>query len=318
MTGDDRRHQQGAFAKFLTRHMTEWCEVTGKHPVAWAKWTYGIHADYRKLAETTVLVDSVRLHEHAAHMLSSQVFAFNLFLPFRDGGKDRLSQHLSEVVGAHLIIDKVRLEWVPPGELLGELNGEWPVGDEPATGVDVALWGWLENRRRAVILLEIKLSEGEFSHCGGRISTWNRRQDICDSAKGFLAEPHSCYLTRPRGKRRDRRYWEIFTMAHGSVREAFPYVDLEGKCPFAFDMQQPMRNLAIARALEQEDIVEKAWFALCAHDSNAGIAGLWENWKRLLPDPSMAPTIAASEVIAIGEAEGLMDWASYMRRRYCL
>ena len=52
---------------------------------------------------------------------------------------------------------------MPPGGLLGELDGEWPMGDEPATGVDVALWGRLENRRRAVVLVEVKLSEGGFT-----------------------------------------------------------------------------------------------------------------------------------------------------------
>ena len=43
------------------------------------------------------------------------------------------------------------------------MDGEWPMGDEPATGVDVALWGRLENRRRAVVLVEVKLSEGGFT-----------------------------------------------------------------------------------------------------------------------------------------------------------
>ena len=81
---------------------------------------------------------------------------------------------------------------------------------------------------------------------------------------------------------------------------------------------QPMRNLAIARGLEQEDTVEQAWFALCPHDANPEIAAHWANWKHLLPDPSMAPSLPASEVVAIGEADGLKGWAAYMRARYHL
>ena len=63
-------------------------------------------------------------------------------------------------------------------------------------------------------------------------------------------------------------------------------------------MQQPMRNLAIAQGLEQEDMVERAWFALCTHDASPDIAAHWENWKRLLAEPFMAPSLPASEVVA--------------------
>lgn len=318
MTHDRPADQGSPFADSLRAHMREWCDDGPRRPVAWSKWTDGIYSDYRTLAETSVRVDSVKLHEYAAHILSSQAFAFNLFLPFREGSRNRLSTWLSEYVGASLTVDRVQFEWVPPGRLLAELDGEWPVGDEPATGVDVVLWGWLEDRRRAVVLVEVKLSEGGFTHCGGRTSRANRRQDVCDSAKLFLDHPDACYLRRPWRKKRDRRYWEIFARSHGTVRDAFPHADLDGPCPFAFDMQQPMRNLAIARGLEQEDMVAQAWFALCAHDANPEIAAHWETWKRLLPDPAMAPYIPASEVIRVGETEGLKDWAAYMRARYRL
>ena len=66
------------------------------------------------------------------------------------------------------------------------------VTDQSATGVDVALWGRLKNRRRAVVLTEVKLSEGNFTHCGGRKSRRNRRRDVCESAKLFLDEPKGC------------------------------------------------------------------------------------------------------------------------------
>ncbi len=260
------------FAESLRAHMEAWCGYRGKRPPMWAKWTDGIYSDYRSLAEETARADSVELHEYANHLLSSQTFAFNLFLPFREGSRARLSEHVSDVVGAKLTIGKVRFEWVPPGGLLGELDGERPVGDEKATAVDVVLWGRLENDRRAVALVEVKLSEGGFTNCGGRRSCSNRRKDVCRSAMLFFDDPSACYLHRPLGKQRDRRYWEIFDRSHGSVRNAFPNADLDGPCPFAYEMQKPMRNLAIARGLEQEDTVERAWFALCSHDGNPAVA----------------------------------------------
>ena len=318
MSNDKTRYQPTPFANSLRRHMDEWRDDVGNRRRSWAKWTDGIYPDYRTLAERSIHADSVRLHKYAANILSSQAFAFNLFLPFREGSKERLSERFSRMVGIRLTIDQVRFEWVPPGRLLGELDSERPVGNETATGVDVVLWGWLENRRRAAVLVEVKLSEGKFTHCCGRTSNGNRRKDICNSATLFLDDTNACYLRRPLRKNRDRRYWEIFSGSHGSVRKAFPHTDLNGPCPFAYDMQQPMRNLAIAQGLEQEGMVERAWFSLCAHDDNPDIAAHWANWKRLLPNPSMAPLIHASEIVAIGEADGLKDWATYMRARYRL
>ena len=316
MTGDISNYKRTSFAVTLKERMERWCDTVGRHPTMWSNWTDGIYSNYRKLAESVVLADSVKLHKHVNNMLSSQTFALNLFLPFREGRRTRLSDCVSEMIGVRLTIDKVRFEWIPPGELLGELDGEYPVGDEPATGVDVVLWGWLDNRRRAVVLVEVKLSEGGFTCCNGRTSRRNRREDVCDSANLFLDNPSACYLRRPWGKNRDRRYWDIFAKSYGSVRDAFPHADLNGPCPFAYDMQQPMRNLAIARGLEQEDVVEKAWFALCQHDDNPDIPPHWEEWRRLLPDVRMAPSLPASKIIGVGEAEGLTDWANYMRNRY--
>ena len=310
-----------SFAGRLQRHLEGWrFRVHGSRGRQWRYWTEGIYCKYRRLAEEVVRVDGVRLHSHAAHLRSSQIFAFNLFLPFRKGSRSKLSDVLSGAIDARLSIEEVRFEWIPPGALLGEIAGDRPVGHEPATAVDVALWGRLDDGSRAAVLLEVKLSETDFTHCQGRTSRGNLRRDVCDSARKFLDDQKACYLRRPLRKRRDRRYWEIFEGAHGSVRKAFPGADLDGPCPFAFDMQQPMRNLAIARGLEQDvDVdVKKAWFGLCAHDDNPDAASHWEKWKGLLPGPSLAPRLPASEVVRAGEAEGFGEWADWMRDRYML
>ena len=298
--------------------METWCDRLGNRPPMWRRWTDGIYPSYQNLAAQVATTDSVVLHEEVAHVRSSQAFAFNLFLPFREGGRARLSECVSEFVGARLRIDRVQFEWIPPGGLLGELVGERPVDGEPATAVDVVLWGRLPDTRRAAVLVEVKLSEAGFTKCNGRTSRGNKRQDVCDSARVFFAKPRDCYLRRPFRKDRDRRYWDIFAASHGSVRDAFPGADMNGTCPFAFDAQQPMRNLAIARGLEQDGAVAKAWFVLCAHDDNTDVAAHWQEWRALLPDPAMAPSIPATEVIRVGAAEGHKAWAEWMCERYKL
>ena len=306
------------FARELRAHMEDWSAGACRRPPMWSHWTEGIHPDYRDLAQEVQVGDEVKLHKYAAHLLSSQTFALNLFLPFREGGRKALSECVSRLVGTRLLVDEVRFEWVPPGPLLGELEGDRPGEDEPATAVDVVLWSQLEVGRRAVVLVEAKLSEDRFTTCNGRVSRWNRRQDVCESARLFFSDPNACYLRRPKRKRRDRRYWEIFAASHGSVRDAFPRADIDGPCPFAGNAQQPMRNLAIARGLERDGTVDMAWLVLCAHDGNPDVPGHWKEWAEMLPDPAMAPSLPASAVIDAGEAEGYGAWAAWMRKRYRL
>ncbi len=182
-------YQPTPFANSLWAHMEKWCVDTG-NPRRWGKWADGVYGDYRDVAENAVRSDSVRLHHRVTGILSSQAFAFNLFLPFREGNCERLAERFSELVGTKLTIDKVCFEWVPPGGLLGEIEGEWPTDQEPATGVDVVLWGWLGNGRRAVILVEVKLSEGGFTPCNGRTSDHNHRKDVCRSSQLFFQNPN--------------------------------------------------------------------------------------------------------------------------------
>ena len=315
------RSRGTSFAVSLQEHLEDWrMDVDGSSDRMWNSWTDGIYPEYREMAQEVVSADSVKLHQYAAHLRSSQIFAFNLFLPFGEGKRERLSERVGEALGAGFSIDEVSFEWVPPGVLLGEIAGDRPVGNEPATAVDVVLWGRLPDERRAVVLLEVKLSEPDFTHCGGRDSPGNDKKHVCASAASFLENPNDCYLRRPLRRRRDRRYWEIFTASHGSVLAAFPGADTGGQCPFAYSMQQPMRNLAIAKGLEQDQSidVEKAWFGLCVHDENANVAEHWQEWRNLLPENIPAPSLAASEVVGAGEAEGLQEWADWMRARYRL
>ena len=318
MTSNQPGYNRSAFSQDLRRHMESWPGFTESRVPMWANWTDGVYRDYRTLVRRVAKADSVALHDYAGHLLSSQVFALNLFLPFREGRLGRLSRRVSDLLGEELTLDRVVFEWVPPGHLLGEIDGERPRPDEFATAVDVVLWGWLQNGRRTAVLVEVKLAEDKFSHCNGRGSQGNRRKDVCQSARIFFNDPQDCYLRRPVRKERDRRYWEIFAQRHGSLQSAFPNADPDGECPFAYDMQQPMRNLAIAQGLVQEDMVQKAWYILCAHDNNPDIAGHWQEWQRLVGDAVPAPFLPASDVIAIGEQDGLTDWAIYMRTRYHL
>ena len=308
-----------AFAHDLTAHMRAWRrDYDGSSHPLFSDWADGVHPDFRQIAQAVVAADGVRLHDFATAITSSQMFALNLFLPWREGSRTALDDSIGRAIGARVAIDRVSFEWVPPGALLGEIDGDKPRADEPATGVDVLLWGRDVDGAPIAILVEVKLTEGGFTTCGGRDSPRNGRTDVCASAATFFASPTSCYLQRTSGKTRDRRYWEIFERSNGSVRAAFPGADVTGPCPFAGHAQQPMRNLALANALVQGGVVRRSWFLLCAHDDNPDVATHWNAWRAVLGAEQFAPMLAASHVVAAGRADGRPNWADWMATRYRL
>ena len=282
-------YRQTRFSADLQAHMEAWCDRAGRRTPNWNRWTDGLHPRLRDAAEQAVVADSVVLHDSATHLRSSQAFAFNLFLPFRDCGREPLDR-------------------------------ERPRPDEPATAVDVVLWSTLVNGRRAAVLVEVKLAEAAFSMCRGKSHPDNDRQHVCTGPGRFFTDHDDCFVRRAPGRARNRRYWEIFASSHGGMGEAFPGADPLGACPFTGPAYHPMRNLAAAEGLVQDRLWagERAWVALCAHDDNPGIAAQWAAWRDLLPEPAMAPLLPASEVIRAGEAAGLADWAAWMRERYRL
>ena len=278
----------------------------------WPHWTDGLFPPIRAQAEAIVADNNIRLHSHVAALNSSMAFAFNLFLPLRKA--DGLARSLEPAVGL-LEIDDVVLEWVPPGHLLGELEGDVPKKDEAATGIDAVIWAHRPTGEKLAILIEVKLTERGFSSCGGHGSRYNTRTDVCESAPTFLADPNACYLTRPRGKKRDRRYWDIFANAHGSMRQAFP--SAEGVCPFEGDHQQPMRQHALALALEAEGTVDEAWLVLVHHDDNPDVVPPWDSYRQRARNSSRITKRPASAIIAACESTRA-EWAAYLRERYDL
>lgn len=309
------------FAKSLLAHARRW-RALREHgdpdvPVSpmWSHWTDGIWPEARDLARRVLVEDQVRPHSHLAALHSSMAFGFNLFLPFRAGAD--LAPAIAPLVGP-IVVDRVVFEWIPPGHILGEIDGDTPRKDEAATGVDVVVHGRRADGSRVVVLIEVKLSEGGFSTCNGRTSPANRRTDICDSAAAFLADPASCYLRRPRRQRRDRRYWEIFAAAHGDMATAFPGTTLSGLCPFARDAQQPMRQYALALGLEQEGLADEAWLMLVHHDDNPDVPERWDTWTALARPDARIGRLKATQVLEAGRQGGRGDWASWMVDRYRL
>ena len=282
-------------------------------------WREGIHGWVRHRTADLVDEAGIRLHDYIAAVNSSMAFGFNLFMPFREHGASALDDLLARALGLPIRVVDIEFEFQGPTEVLAECAGPRPTDDEKFTASDVAVHVEDDSGRAGLVLVEVKLGEGEFTPCNGARSVANRRKDVCASAATFFDDPRACYLRRTRHARRDRRYWDIFDAAFGSVRAAVPGFTGE-RCPFEGDHQQLMRNHALALGLIQSGDAAFTAFGLVHHPDNHHVVAPWEHYRSLVADPSPLFRIPANELIDAAADQGApwSDWACYMRERYML
>ena len=282
-------------------------------------WREGVHEWVRQHTAVYVAERGIQLHDYAAAVNSSMAFAFNLFMPFREYGASALEAALAGALGIPVHVVDMAFEFHGPADVLAECAGPQPTDGEKFTASDVAITVDDDRGGRGVILLEVKLSEGEYTHCNGATSTNNMRKDICADAEKFFEKPGECYLTRPRHAGRDRRYWDILQTEFGSVRAAVPAYSGE-RCPFEGNHQQIMRNHALALGLVQAGEAAFAAFGLVHHPDNHYVAKPWEDYRSLVADASPLFRIPADELVNAAADQGApwSAWARYMRERYML
>lgn len=282
-------------------------------------WTDGIHEWVRPQTARHVGERGIRLHSHAAAVNSSMGFAFNLFMPFREYGASALEGALGGALGFAVRVAGIEFEYHGPTDVLGECAGPQPADHDKFTASDVAVRVEDSRGRAGVLLVEVKLSEDGYTGCRGAKSANNMRKDVCASAARFFGETRSCYLTRPRHARRDRRYWNILETEFGSVRAAVPAY-AGGRCPFQGDRQQIMRNHALALGLVHAGEAAFTAFGLVHHPGNHHVVEPWEKYRSLVADASPLFRIPADALIdaAAGQGARWAAWAHYMRERYML
>ena len=100
------------FQKELQKHLDEW-RARQQPPTAGLRvnhWLEGIYWRFHELAPA-LEAEGFKPHQHVRHLRSSQAFALNLFLPFREAGtRDALNERVSELTGVPFTIDRVSFE----------------------------------------------------------------------------------------------------------------------------------------------------------------------------------------------------------------
>lgn len=201
------------------------------------------------------------LHGFVDHVRSSQAFALNLFAGLDPTAVTNLWQDIDPTVVEHT---STELEYSDPHDALGEAQTARP----HSTQVDVLLRGRTADGSPRVALIEVKLSEVEFGPCSAFEAAANDHRDCCTTAGPWGGDTKACFQLRNHGTSTPRRYDQFLKPAWVTEKTGVG-------CPFRM-LNQPMRNVALARVLIDRGETDAATFCLCAP---AGNTNVWRQWR---------------------------------------
>ena len=179
------------------------------------------------------------------------------------------------------------------------------------TDSDVAIAYRNKDNKLCLWLIEHKLTEQEFTTCGGHRSKGiSDLQKTCCTSCGIeeIMEDHNkCYYHERCGY----YYWEI--MDKHSVFFTGKY---EGKgCPFRGGMNQLWRNQLLALELENSGVFDEVYFSVVSHPENSFLDKTINEF-RVLTNNSPKFYDFKSNVLVDKAIKYLPDWACWYKKVY--
>ena len=265
-----------------------------------------------------------RTHLHFYHMASSQAANINLFLPVL------LAPNVNAIMGAikhdfaSLATDQLDQGYCiefwggnytgePPSGNAGPLGDKGPMS---GTDCDIAIAYRNHQGELCLWLIEHKLTEKEFTCCGGSKSKGRQpRHDCRKSFMDLLDDKSACYYHAAKGF----KYWDIT----GANRAFFPNHTAHDECPFRGGMNQLWRNQLIALAIEQDprQPYKHAFFSVVHHPENPHLEKTIKSYTRLIADNPRFYAFTSADVIDAARThggEGLAEWIDWYARLYNL
>lgn len=253
------------------------------------------------------------------HIASSQTACVNLFIPILTSGK------ANEILKESGIAPK-DFDHIDSDSLYKGFQFEFGVGEllEDKSGVvtdsDVAIAYINKNKERCLWLIEHKLTETDFTHCGGYKSKSKVHEEnpqykenckTC-SLEEILSDPKLCYYHAVS----NYKYWDIMK---GGDKEFFKGEYDEKGCPFRKGMNQLWRNQLLAMALEKQtpNVYKHVCFSVVKHPDNPSLDKTIEDYKKLTNDSPKFSVFTSLDLIRAAEKDPeLKEWIAWYKKVY--
>jgi hypothetical protein len=244
------------------------------------------------------------------NMLSSQAMCFNVFAPLADD-LDLAYEVLQPFLPGLRAVHNINFEYTPPNDVFGDQTGLGGVD------CDLLVEAELQDGAGAVVTIETKFVEPEFSICGFRRPGRKAKgQPVCPDGVPVRANPRACLYEFRKGY----RYWEqtlrLRTLAPGALPEV--------SCPFGGPEWQLWVNHTLAHAEAERRGANHAVFAVCAPTANHALlgAGVLDSFLARLARPEtfrfipLEGLIAQIETAVARREAQLRPWGAGLTRRY--
>ena len=256
-------------------------------------------------------------HKFAFHAVSSQTACINLFMPvLLSSSADEILKRIPGRPAEFEGIDRDKLYNGFCFEYWGQdiLQGKGLLNDhssQAGTDADVAIAYRDGEGDTCLWLIEHKLSEKEFTECGGYKSASNTHKEFCRSCsfEELISHPNKCHYHNIGYK-----YWDYLKkdVYNGSV-------DVTG-CPFRGGLNQLWRNQMLAFALQESGTYKKVTFSVCHHYRNSMLNQSMSKYKSLISNNEIFSQFTNLDIInsIISEQGELTTWLEWYKSVYCI
>lgn len=256
-----------------------------------------------------------KFHEHFNHMASSQAANINLFLPIllhpnADKILSLLKPDFKRLANSELY-KGFRIEFWD-GNSSKEKGS---LGDHSAlagTDSDIAIAYYNRNDEMCLWLIEHKLTEKEFTTCGGAVSKGRKSMHNCNkSFSEILNNKDLCYYHSSC----HYLYWN-YTESNKSF---FVNHDNSSGCPFRGGMNQLWRNQLLAFSLEQKGKFRHIYFSVVHHPENEALEESLNRYKNLVDENPKFTVLTSKDIIKAAEEHPdsyLSQWISWYKDLY--
>ena len=259
-----------------------------------------------------------KVHTFIGHMASSQAACANLFLPLLQY-PDIAAQILRAVktdlhkIATEYFDSGYRLEfWDEPDNMLNDHNSA------SGTDADIAIAYRDEADNLKLWLIEHKLTEKEFTPCGGyKSKKRDKYAHRCNSIADILNDRRLCYYHSGCSY----RYWDI-TLSGAScfaVENLLAYK----KCPFKDGLNQLWRNQLLAIAIQSSQSprwpFKSAYFSVVHHPKNESLTPTINLFKQLTSNSDKFFTFSSRELVEQAKQVNfapLQEWLTWYQGLY--
>jgi len=266
---------------------------------------------YRPIVDEVLKNHHFKPHKHFGHMASSQAACINLFTPI-----------LMNDTIANQVLNKIKpdFEKLATDQLESGFQFEYwdksnPLNDHtPAAGTDsdVAIAYYNQNDELSLWLIEHKLTEKEFTTCGGYRSSGNKKKELCLNPKAILEDNNKCYYQYAK----NYKYWKLTSNSGLFNQEEMVK---RSECPFLSGENQLWRNQLMAYAIQQEGLFKNVHFSVVLHHANPHLSETMNSYIYLLKDKSIFSTFTSKELIQAAsniKNNDFQNWVSWYSDLY--